>query len=71
MLVLVTGIFVVNLVLVRPVIESLLFSLALAVGLTPQLLPAIEAVSLSAGARQMAASRSSSSDITPSNTSAA
>lgn len=57
MVILVTAIFVVNLVLDRPVVESLLFSLALAVGLTPQLLPAIVAVSLSTGARQMAAER--------------
>ena len=42
-LVLVVAIFVVNLVLHRPLLESLLFSLALAVGLTPQLLPAIVA----------------------------
>ncbi|MFF5211115.1 magnesium-translocating P-type ATPase [Streptosporangium sp. NPDC000396] len=55
MVVLVCVIFVVNLVLDRPVVESVLFSLALAVGLTPQLLPAIVAVSLSAGARRMAA----------------
>jgi Mg2+-importing ATPase len=55
MVVLVTAVFAVNLVLDRPVVESLLFSLALAVGLTPQLLPAIVAVSLSTGARRMAA----------------
>ncbi|GAB1646325.1 magnesium-translocating P-type ATPase [Krasilnikovia sp. MM14-A1259] len=57
MAVLVTLIFIVNLVLHRPLVESLLFSLALAVGLTPQLLPAIVAVSLSAGARRMADER--------------
>lgn len=57
MVVLVTSIFAVNLLLDRPVVDSLLFSLALAVGLTPQLLPAIVAVSLSAGARQMATER--------------
>lgn len=57
MVVLVTAIFVVNVVLDRPVVDALLFSLALAVGLTPQLLPAIVAVSLSAGARRMAAER--------------
>ena len=51
---LVASIFAVNLVLHRPLLDSLLFSLALAVGLTPQLLPAIVAVSLSQGARQMA-----------------
>jgi Mg2+-importing ATPase len=54
MVVLVTAIFIVNVVLHRPVIDSLLFSLALAVGLTPQLLPAIVSISLSTGAREMA-----------------
>jgi Mg2+-importing ATPase len=57
MIVLVTVIFVVNLALHRPLIDSFLFSLALAVGLTPQLLPAIVAVSLSTGARRMAAEK--------------
>ena len=54
MVVLVVAIFVVNVVLARPLIDSALFSLALAVGLTPQLLPAIVTISLSQGARQMA-----------------
>lgn len=54
MAVLVTTIFAINLVLHRPIIDSLLFSLALAVGLTPQLLPALVAISLSTGAREMA-----------------
>ena len=40
-LVLVITIFAVNVCLQRPVLESFLFALALAVGLTPQLLPAI------------------------------
>jgi Mg2+-importing ATPase len=57
MLVLVGGIFVINLVLARPLIDSALFSLALAVGLTPQLLPAIVTISLSQGARSMAKRR--------------
>jgi len=57
MVVLVTAIFVVNLVLARPLIDSALFSLALAVGLTPQLLPAIVTISLSHGARAMARER--------------
>jgi Mg2+-importing ATPase len=57
MTVLVTAIFVVNLLLERPVVDSALFSLALAVGLTPQLLPAIVAISLATGARRMAAER--------------
>lgn len=39
----------------RPVLQSLLFALALAVGITPQMLPAIVMVSLSSGARAMAA----------------
>jgi len=55
MVVLVTAIFVINLLLHRPLIDSVLFSLALAVGLTPQLLPAIVSVSLATGARRMAA----------------
>ena len=57
MLVLVAAIFVVNVILARPLIDSALFSLALAVGLTPQLLPAIVVISLSQGARLMARER--------------
>ncbi len=53
-LVLVVLIFVANVYLKRPVLESFLFSLALAVGLTPQLLPAIVSVNLARGAKQMA-----------------
>lgn len=48
------GIFAVNLALRKPVFDSFLFSLALAVGLTPQLLPAIITVNLSHGAKAMA-----------------
>ena len=43
-----------NLLLQRPLFESLLFSLALAVGLTPQMLPVIISVCLSTGARHLA-----------------
>lgn len=50
----VTAIFLINIYLQRPVLDSVLFSLALAVGLTPQLLPAIISVNLSHGARDMA-----------------
>jgi Mg2+-importing ATPase len=50
-------IFVINLVLHRPVIDAVLFSLAIAVGLTPQLLPAIVTTSLAAGSRRLAARR--------------
>ena len=53
-LVLVISIFAINVYFVRPVLESLLFSLALAVGLTPQLLPAIIAINLAHGAKRMA-----------------
>lgn len=47
-------IFVANAALGKPFLDALLFSLAIAVGLTPQLLPAIVTVSLSTGARRMA-----------------
>lgn len=47
-------IFAVNVYFERPVVDSFLFSLALAVGLTPQLLPAITSVTLASGARRMA-----------------
>jgi Mg2+-importing ATPase len=53
-LVLVIAIFGVNVYLSRPVLDSFLFSLALAVGLTPQLLPAIISINLSHGASRMA-----------------
>ncbi|MEG5058578.1 magnesium-translocating P-type ATPase [Microcoleus sp. A2-C5] len=53
-LILVVLIFAANVYLKRPVLESFLFSLALAVGLTPQLLPAIVSLNLSRGAKQMA-----------------
>ncbi|MEI9899895.1 MAG: magnesium-translocating P-type ATPase [Hyphomicrobium sp.] len=43
----------VNLLMGRPLVSSLLFAVALAVGLTPELLPAIVSVTLSAGARRM------------------
>jgi Mg2+-importing ATPase len=53
-LVLVVAIFAINVYLARPVLDSFLFSLALAVGLTPQLLPAIISINLSHGAKRMA-----------------
>ncbi|MGA1837950.1 magnesium-translocating P-type ATPase [Herbiconiux sp. 11R-BC] len=53
-LVLTTLIFVANLLLQRPLIESLLFSLAIAVGITPQLLPAVVSTSLASGSRALA-----------------
>jgi len=51
------GIFIANSLLGRPILESALFSLAIAVGLTPQLLPAIVSVSLASGARNLARKR--------------
>lgn len=56
MLAIVILVFFANLMLQRPAVDSLLFSLALAVGLTPELLPAIISVTLARGARTMAAS---------------
>jgi len=53
-LVLVVIIFAINVYLQRPVLEAFLFSLALAVGLTPQLLPAIISINLAHGAKKMA-----------------
>jgi len=56
-LILVIMIFAINVFLHRPVLESFLFSLALAVGLTPQLLPAIISINLAHGAKRMAAKK--------------
>jgi len=53
-LLLVISIFAINVYFARPVLEAFLFSLALAVGLTPQLLPAIVSVTLAHGAKKMA-----------------
>lgn len=53
-LILVIIIFAVNVYLARPVVDSFLFALALAVGLTPQLLPAVISVNLAHGAKRMA-----------------
>jgi len=53
MVVMVLFVLTVNLLLDRPVVDSLLFAVALAVGLSPELLPAIISVTLAAGARAM------------------
>lgn len=47
-------VFAVNIYLKRSLLESLLFAVALAVGLTPELLPMITTVTLAAGAVHMA-----------------
>ncbi len=54
MFVLVIGIFFFNVLFNKPPLDSLLFSIALAVGLTPQLLPAIININLSKGSQTMA-----------------
>jgi Mg2+-importing ATPase len=54
MFVLVIGIFFFNVLLHKPALDSLLFSIALAVGLTPQLLPAIININLARGSQDMA-----------------
>ncbi len=54
MLVMVVGVVAVNIFMAKPPISSLLFALALAVGLTPELLPAIVSITLSHGAKRMA-----------------
>ena len=54
MLVMVVVVLAINIFLARPAIASLLFALALAVGLTPELLPAIVSITLSHGAKRMA-----------------
>jgi Mg2+-importing ATPase len=51
------AIFAANVFLKRPLLDSFLFSLALAVGLTPQLLPAIISINLAHGAKNMARSK--------------
>lgn len=53
-LVFVIAIFAVNILIQKPIVDSLLFALALSVGLTPELLPAIVSVTLANGAQRMA-----------------
>lgn len=54
MLVLVLIVFAINVLLLKPPIDSLLFSVALAVGISPELLPAIISLTLSQGSHVMA-----------------
>ncbi len=54
-LILVVGVFAINIALERPLLDSLLFAVALAVGLTPELLPAIVTLNLTRGSRVLAA----------------
>jgi Mg2+-importing ATPase len=55
MMVIVVLVLAANVLLGRPLLDSLLFAAALAVGITPELLPAVVTVTLARGARQLAA----------------
>lgn len=48
-----TSIFLLNIALHKPIMDALLFSLPMAVGITPQLLPAAVSSNLAAGSRRM------------------
>ncbi len=54
MVALILVVFGMNIVSVKPPLDSLLFAIALAVGISPELLPAIITINLSKGAREMA-----------------
>ena len=54
-LVLVLFVFAINVFAARPPVDSLLFAIALAVGIAPEMLPVIVTITLSAGAQRMAA----------------
>ena len=54
---LVLFVLLVNIILHRPLLESFLFSVALAVGMTPELMPMIITITLAQGARRMAKKR--------------
>lgn len=54
MFILTSIVFMLNVLMQKPFIDSLLFSVALAVGITPQLLPAIINITLSKGSKLMA-----------------
>lgn len=54
MLVVVIIVLAINMLLARPPVDTLLFAVALAVGLSPELLPAILAITLARGAQNMA-----------------
>ncbi|MCC7199427.1 MAG: magnesium-translocating P-type ATPase [Gammaproteobacteria bacterium] len=52
-LVLVIAVFAISVLVDRPALEALMFAIALAVGISPELLPAIISVTLAQGAREM------------------
>ena len=55
--ILTTFVFAMNIVLSRPLIEALLFSLAIAVGIAPEMMPAIVTISLASGSKALAAKK--------------
>ncbi|MGO9857361.1 MAG: magnesium-translocating P-type ATPase [Acidimicrobiales bacterium] len=55
--VLTVAIFIINVALHRPPIDALLFSLAIAVGIAPEMMPAIVTVSLASGSKALAAKK--------------
>ncbi|MHB1209120.1 MAG: magnesium-translocating P-type ATPase [Acidimicrobiales bacterium] len=50
-------VFIMNIALSRPLLEALLFSLAIAVGIAPEMMPAIVTISLASGSRALAAKK--------------
>ena len=52
--VMLAAIFLFNILMKKPLFDSFMFALALSVGLTPQLLPAITSINLAKGAKRMA-----------------
>lgn len=54
MIVIVLAVLAINIALQHPTIETMLFAMALAVGLSPELLPAILTITLARGAKNMA-----------------
>ena len=55
MLVITIVVFGINIVLHRPTLDTLLFAIALSIGMSPELLPAILSITLAKGAQRMAA----------------
>lgn len=53
-LLMVLALFAGNVLMERPVLESFMFAVALAVGMTPEMLPAIVSITLARGAQEMA-----------------
>jgi Mg2+-importing ATPase len=50
-------VFAMNVILSRPLIEALLFSLAIAVGIAPEMMPAIVTISLASGSKALASKK--------------